>query len=343
MSNILFRADAEKLIGAGDLMSLIYLSKYFQRNNWNCFFAARDYKPASHIIATHNLKNVFLIPQEGTLKYEISFIKDVCQENKIDCLLMEITRNNLAQYESLGRPTLIKACVNFDGVITDDFDIVINWCVEGSSDLYSRYRQNDIQFILGFENSILPDYFVSSFVPLPKDNAAPKRILITMGGSDEFDTTAMVLKFLSCQHNENDEFHIILGVGYENYTGISGLLESKFRNFIIKYDASDLYDEYRWADIAFSAGGLTSSELVAAKVPAILIATQEHQIKRCKYYSQNGWAYFVGFYKNITESGLVNSFNYLKNNINEFRANLSGFEFRGGNEKIYQSIDSRRQ
>lgn len=342
MPNILFRADAEKSIGIGDLMSLIYLSGKFQKNAWQSFFVIKDYELALEIINKRNLKNVYLLSYNATILEEINFLKKICQEENIDCLFMEITKHSLREYTSLGKPVPIKACINFDGVITQDFDVVMNWCVDYQDKLYEAYKENNIQFLLGFENIILPDYLEWKKIikrTYPKDI---RRILIAMGGIDEFDMTQKIVKVLT-QRADAYEIRVVTGAGYRYQQELSKFMQHWFKNFSLKQNVDTLFEDYLWADIAFSAGGLTASELVATRTPAILISTYKHQIKRCEYYFSNKWVYYAGFHSNLNEKSIIESLDYLKENINLFRESLSKSTFRGGNEKIFKNIDSCRQ
>lgn len=342
MPSILFRADAEKSIGVGDLMSVIYLSRNFQEHLWKCFFAVKDYPPALKITKQHKLDNLFLIPQDMSLRDEIGFIRKICRNNAVDCLLMEVTKNSLRSYKDLGRPSFIKACVNFDGVITEDFDIVVNWCVDSSDGLYRAYMDKAIKFILGFENTVLPDYLDWQKIQERSSKKEVKRILISMGGIDEFDLTGRIVQALMLRIR-NYEIRVIIGPGYLKQKELYKYVQRGWGNFTIKETVCNLFDDYFWADVAFSAGGLTASELVAAKTPAILVACYEHQIKRCEYYSGHNWAYYMGYYRELKEEKIIESLDYVIDNIGRFRDTLSQLDFRGGNEKIFESIDSCRQ
>ena len=347
MPKILFRADAEKSIGIGDLMSVIYLSHEFRKNRWECFFAVKDYASASKIIERNKIGNVYLIPCNSTLNDEVREIKKICKDISVDCLFMEITERKLSDYKILGRPTPIKACVNFDGVITDDFDVISNWCVDLSDNLYAGHKNEKKIFILGFENTVLPHYFDWHKINNRIFSKDIRKIIITMGGADEFNLGKKVVKALSkCSNSRDYEIRFIIGPAHDrkkkkDLYGAIG--KSKFKKFTIYENKNDLFEDYLWADMAFSAGGLSASELVASKTPSLILASKEHQIKRCKYYSQKGWAHYVGYRDKINEKEIIKGLNYMLENKGLFQETLGNLKFKGGNEKIYESINSCRQ
>lgn len=344
MPRILFRADAQETIGVGDLMSLVYLSRQFREHSWSSFFAVRNYAPARKIAKQFELENIHIIPKDASLEEEIMLIKKICVDSNIDCMFLEITKESLLKYKTLGRPAPIKACVNFDGIITGDFDIVVNWCVDTRERLYEKHKCPKTKFILGFENAILPHYFSEKHFLVKKEKDTAEKILISMGGVDEFNLTAEVLKALS-GHDKASGFDIraIVGPGYAHSKDLLDSLKGNVRGFTVKENCDNLSDDYMWADMAFSAGGLTSSELVAAKIPSILIAAYGHQVKRCEYYFRQNWVYYAGYRDIADEKRIRESLDYLTNNIGLFRDNLSRSGFRGGNEKIYKNIDTCRQ
>jgi len=340
MPNILFRADAEKSIGVGDLMSLVYLSSGFRRKGWNTFFLIRDYDPSTRIVRKYNLKNAYIFSKDLSITEEIELIKKICRDEKIDCLFMEVTKNKLTEYVNLGRPARIKACVNFDGLITDEFDIVVNWCVDNKDSLYNAYKMKKASFITGFENTILPDIFYTKSSKERDYEKKVKRILISMGGADEFNLTGSLIEALK-KVESKFEFRVIIGPGYPHRRSLDNSTRDK-ANFGVKEEVRDMLGEYLWADLAFSTGGLTSSELVAAKTPAILISAYEHQKKRCEYYQNKGWASYIGYKDDITDKNLIKALEKMITDIDNVRKNLSRSTFRGGNEKIFESISSCR-
>ncbi len=342
MPKILFRADAEDSIGTGDLMSLIYLSRLFQKNLWQCFFAVREYGPALEILKNHKLDNVYLISKHASISEEINFLRKICTDNGVDCLFMEITKHSLREYQDLGKPAPIKACVNFDGEITSDYDVVVNWCIDSFDHVYGAHKNSNTQFILGFENVILPDYFVWKAISKRVYGNKIEKILITMGGIDELDLTGKIVNTLIHKYSDY-EIRVIVGPGYDYAKDLVKLMGSGLKNFRLKQNVDNLFEDYLWADLAFSAGGLTSSELVAAKIPSILIAIRKHQIKRCEYFFKNKWSCYAGYHTDLGEREILKSLNYMIKYIDLFRNFLKKADFRGGNEKIFKNIDSCRQ
>lgn len=336
---ILFRADAEKAVGTGDLLSLIYLSKEFKRNGWECHFAVRDHKPARDIIKNRALKNVHFIARKLSIKEEVDFLNRLCEKTGFHCLFFEVTKHGLSAYRGLRGLTTVKACVNFDGKITDDFNLVVNWCVESGASLYRKYAHT--RAFTGFENIIMPDYFAWLRIERRKYRSTVRNILVIMGGFDEFNLGKRVIQFLQ-KENKKYNLRVILGSGYNQGKRQLERMAIRTGNITIKQNADNLLRDYLWADMAFATGGLTCSELVATRTPAIIIAAYEHQKKRCDYYARRGLVIFAGYHSKVGSSVLKRSFTVMQEKLPSFQRRLSRERLRGANEKIFEYIDSYR-
>jgi len=300
MKKILFRADAKPSIGIGDLMSLINLSFYFD-NNFESYFIIRSYKAGVDLVKKHNLKNIFIIDENLSLNGEVNYINSFIKENSIDIIFFEITERKLSDYHKIDK-NIKKIAVNFDENILSNLNLVINWDVEAYK-FFDKSKYPKTKFLLGAEYVILPQEFYSQKVKNRATNYPPKKLLIAMGGADEFDFTQKVINSI-IKNSLNIELNIIVGSGYEYIDKLNITLKNSKLKFEIKQNITNMLDEYLSADVAISAGGLTSSELVASKTPTILIATYKHQVARCKYFNEQKFAKYLG-YREFNEVELI--------------------------------------
>ncbi len=303
MKKVLFRADANKSIGIGDLMSLVHLSHYFEADSWECFFMVKNYPAAIRLAEKYRVKNLIVIDQQTRIPAEVEMINKVAGELGVDLLFFELTENKLSDYVGL-TPHLKKACVSFDGSILPDLHLVIDWDV-AAHDFFQAELFEKTRFFLGPEYVILPFNFEYGRIRSRKYNSTPEKLLVCMGGSDEFNFTQKLIKVL-IKHNVKMKLNIIVGAGYEYTSALTESLDGQRIDFVIKQNITDMFEEYIDCDVAVGAGGLTASELVATRTPAVLIATYEHQIARCRYFSEKGWVTFLGF-RTVNEEMLLRS------------------------------------
>lgn len=320
MKKILFRADAAPHIGIGDLMSLINISKYFDDTIEICFII-KNYEAGLRLIKSYEVEEyTTVIDQNITIEDEVNFINQFIKENKIDLIFFEITERALFDYQSI-TSTVKKVAVNFDGKIPDNLDLVIDWDVEADK-YFTPKEYPNTKFLLGPEYVILPQEFYSAKVKNKTDNVGIPKVLIAMGGADELDFTSKVVDSI-INLNLNYELNIIVGSGYQAKKSLEAKLSNSSLKYEIKQNVTNMIDEYLSCSIGIGAGGLTSSEMVAAKISPILIATYEHQVARCKYFDKMGWAKYLGYREfddNILEKAILNPINNTDKSIfNTFR------------------------
>lgn len=287
MKKILFRADAKPSIGIGDLMSLIHLSSYL--DDFECFFLTQETPAAKGIAAKYGLQNIYWLKENAPVDSDVMAINGLIVKKGIDIVCFEITERKLTEYTGI-TDKVAKICVNFDGCIPHDIKLLINW--DAAADrYYDTISFPDTKFLLGPKYVILPKTFYSEEIQNRTYSSKRQKILIAMGGADEFDFTAKVADTLC---DKGLQLTIIVGAGYERKHELAELLDKRVQ-YDIKVNVQDMLSEYMNCDFAIGAGGLTSSELVASKTPSALIATYEHQIARCEYFDNEGWSRYLGF------------------------------------------------
>lgn len=292
LKKVLFRADAKPSIGIGDLMSLIHLSEYFTASGWQTHFMIRGYEAGVSLSKTYELKRLHILSPYATIEEEVESINHYCRLNQIDLLFFEITERRLTEYSGLLN-SVKKACVCFDGYISHDFNLVVDWDVE-SKKFFTPLDFKKTKFLLGPEFVILPiEFYLDSRISNRNHKLPAKTVLIAMGGADESNFTRILSEIIS--KKRPDLFlNIIVGSGYEYKDSLFESLSILSTNFSIKHNISNMIEEYISADIAIGAGGLTASELVASKTPCMLMATYKHQIARCQYFDTHGYAFYLG-------------------------------------------------
>lgn len=292
MKKILFRADAQPGIGTGDLVSLLNLAKYFENSGWDTCIMTKRSAATMRLLEAREIKNYYVLDTEISLTQEIKTIAEFSQKESLDALFFEITERNLSDYKGLP-PEPIKACVSFNGAIPDDMDLVVGWDIDAGKN-FDTTKYPKTKFLLGVEYVILPlEFRCESAIERPF-NPLVKRLLIAMGGSDEFNFTQKVVESLM-KYQRNLELQIVIGSGYQFLHQLETFLASSGLVYEIRQNVTNMLDIMLHCDFALAAGGLTAFELLVTRTPSALIATYEHQIARCEFFKRNGLAKYLGF------------------------------------------------
>lgn len=294
MKRIVFRADAKPSIGTGDLVSLINLSRYFERAGWETHFIVKNYSTATGLLAKHKIANRLVLESGTSANREIELINNYIETNSIDVVMLEITERKLTEYKGLSERA-IKTCINFDGIIPEDMRLTVNWDVNAGS-IFDKRKYPGTKFLLGPEYVVLPVDFDFDRINRREYSTEPTTLLVTMGGADELNITQKIIDaFLDKKADLS--LRIVVGSGYGYLEGLEASLKPSSAKYVIRQNIDNIFDEFMSCDAAIGAGGLTSFELIATRTPSFLIAAYEHQIPRCAYFDKMGWATYLGFRK----------------------------------------------
>lgn len=317
MKKIAFRADAKPSIGTGDLVSLINLSAYFDRRGWETHFIIRDHKAATELLKSRGIKRSFILDEKIPIGEEVIKINDYVERNGIGVIFFEITERRLAEYNGI-TDKAVKACVSFDGDLPPGMDLVVDWDVN-ANEVFGKRKYPDTEFLLGLEYVVLPVEFDFKKIFSRTYKSKPQTLLITMGGADDLNFTEKVVDAL-LRNNPGFNLNIVIGSGYMFEASLREKLKTSSVKYEIKKNITSMFEEFMNCDAAIAAGGLTSFELIASRTPATLIATYEHQVPRCDYFGNMGWATYLGF-RAFDEKALIKSIRNPKTDLpkNVFR------------------------
>ena len=332
-NNILFRADSNTGIGAGDLMSLIYLSETFKNNGWNIFFLTRKYPAGLRIIEKFKIDNVAFIDAEADIEEEVSVINKVILALNISWLVLEITERPLNEYRYISK-NVNKIAITFDGPVMHGFKCIVDYCDINSERFRDKSEYADTVFMTGPEFVVLRDDIIKCQTKCREYRQFYKKILLIMGGVDEFNYICRIAGYLIGM-NIDRELTIITGPGYKYRRELDNIVAcSSNTNCIVKDNIDNMVEEYLQTDIAISAGGLAASELASTKTHSMLLAPFAHQVKRCQYFHSKRWAEYLGH--ELTDDLLKRIYDRILNR--GFDYDFSGVEILNGNQKIYEIV-----
>ncbi len=292
MKKILFRADAKSSIGTGDLVSLLNLSKYFEKAGWETYFIVKKHKAAMGCLDKRRVKNFLVLDDDITIKNEVGRINDYIEANNIDVIMLEITEKKPSEYNGITDKVMI-ACVSFFGDIPEKTRLVINWDVDAGRTFDVR-KYPSTRFLLGPQYVILPIEFDFDRINARAYKEKPETLLIVMGGADEFNLTQKVADTVALK-DVGLKLRIAVGSGYEYLDGLLASTRKISCSSAVLENIDNMFEEFMGCDAAIGAGGLTVFELVASRTPSFIVAAYEHQIARCAYFDKMGWVAYLGF------------------------------------------------
>lgn len=294
MRRILFRADADPAVGTGDLTSLAGLSALFDPDRWEPYFMCRRHAFAEGIVVSRGIERVLWLDQNLSTDDEVKALNRAVEDWNFAAVVFEITRNRLDSYLGL-TDRVIKVCVCFDPHVPADFDVVVNWDVDGLG-LFDGRKFPKAELLLGPRYVLLPVEFNPQRVRKRVYSEKISNVLVAMGGADEHDLTCAACRAL-IDLARGFSLRVVLGVGYREEATLLRTLRGACLKFAVERNVKDMFSRYLECDFAVGTGGLTLSELAATRTRAAIVAAYEHQISRCEYFSRLGTIRYLGFRK----------------------------------------------
>lgn len=170
--------------------------------------------------------------------------------------------------EALGAEGLVRVVIDDLADEALDVEIVLNPSLDAEQLPYERTSRTVL--LLGALFALLPPGLAEAPQPVRRSCA---RVLVTMGGSDPRGLTMLAAR-AAHDGTETAFIDVVFGPYTETRTTLD-TLRARPRARIIR--SPELRELMRGADLAISAGGQTTYELAAARVPMIAIATAQNQ------------------------------------------------------------------
>ena len=143
--------------------------------------------------------------------------------------------------------------------------------------------------LLGAEYTPLRKQFQNQEVSLHNQI---KNILITTGGSDPYDFTFTLSKYLLSLELAL-ELHVVVGRLFKNTDSLEELTK-QYPSLHLHYNVGDMASLMKQCDYAVSAAGTTLYELCALGIPAVSISMADNQIPMSKTFAEVDAVPYVG-------------------------------------------------
>lgn len=286
-NKIFIRVDGNSSIGTGHVMRCLAIADQIQSYDYEAIFITAD-ETVIEMIQDRGFKCICINSTWNDLEQEVDKVCSLIKERKIKLLLIDsyfVTEDYLKK---------IKACtkvfyIDDLNVMTYPVNSLINYNVYGEDLGYDKNAYDNLY--LGPLYTPLRNEFISN----PKRSfKGIKSILITSGGTDEYNAIGAILSSLL----ENEDFssltlYCVLGVFNKNIDVLKKQYENNHNiHFLVNISNISFY--MKTCDIAITAGGSTCYELCACGIPSIVYVIADNQFGVARAFSQKGIIPYVG-------------------------------------------------
>lgn len=297
---ILIRADASQTIGTGHIFRCLALADEARALGVRVIFVCRD--------VPGNLKNLLIDRQ-----YEVHFIPagegweidaeatvSIIQSLKLRLTWILVDHYLLdSKWEQAVRPFTARL-----GAIDDladrahDVDLLVDCSHDPlGAPIYDGLLPASCQKAIGPAYTLLR----REFFELPqvvRVRAPAKRILVTLGGNDPFDTTSMVLDALEGVDLGNISIDVTIGISNPRLEALKRRVEAS-DNVTAYVQHSRMSELMLAADLCIGAGGMTALERCYLGLPSLILMLADNQLELAAQLDRDGCARNLGFVSDI--------------------------------------------
>jgi UDP-2,4-diacetamido-2,4,6-trideoxy-beta-L-altropyranose hydrolase len=281
MTHLFLRADANVSIGTGHLMRCLSLAQAALEQNIEPIFLIREAPPVLLTRLENEGFTYYLLSGLPELEFEVEEVMEsAAHEGSGNWIVLDGYHFNAA-YQSAYRARGLSVMTIDDYGHADYYeaDLVLNPNFYASIDFYPNCAEHT-QFLLGSSYALLRKEFwpwrkfQRSILPLAQ------KLLITMGGSDPTNGTGLVVAALRHAAVAGTEVTIVLGSANQHQEEIVDQAEALPCKVMLVRHTNDMAELLAATDLAISAAGGTTCEMLFMQVPAILISLPDDNQRR---------------------------------------------------------------
>lgn len=333
----IFRVDSSLKIGNGHLYRCLSLASKFKKKN-NVFFFSRDLNGNLNSKITSlgyklvKLKN--LVKKKNSYK---QYEKSDYEETLFHINQLKILKNELILIKdsyNLGFYWEKKIYYQINKLIViNDIprkkhycDILIDQTYGRLPIHYKNLIKKNTSILVGSKFTMIRSKFNvnrTKIYTLRKNINKIKKILITMGGTDNMNISLNILREMHKHSIDNEHIvTLIIGKNNINFKKIQKYIKKNNVKIYLKKDPKNIFREFLNSDLAISAGGSTLWELFALGVPTIVYKTANNQSQIIKNLRKDNLIYYFGKIDSL-DKNFKKIFNILNNNNVIYKLSLN--------------------
>ncbi len=245
-----------------------------------------------------------VIPIDDSVKKELDFIIYCLKEdtNKDKVVIVDSYSINEAYLVRLNQYAFVMA---IDDMNRHPFpvDILLNQNV--FFDKFDYVTRADTIQLLGGNYILLRDEIIQSSKRERNKKQVSDNILITMGGSDPTNQTYRIVELIAADGDtrlSHIKVNVVIGPSFEP-SAVCSIKKIAQENpqIVIHENVTNLSELMAVSDAAISSSGSSCYELIALKVPSLVILTEDNQELVYKALKEKKCANTLGVYYKLTD------------------------------------------
>ena len=311
--SLFFRADANSRIGSGHLMRCLALAQGWKaRGGQATFITACESDGLRRRLLDEGLQVIRLErPYPDPTDWEIT--SQALAAHSDDWIVFDGYHFDSAYQRRIKEAGYLLFVID-DTAHLDHYyaDVVLNQNIDAERLCYSCEPYS--RLLLGIRYVLLRSEFLAWQGWQREIPRVAYRVLITLGGGDHDNQTLRVIGALEQVDIDRLEAVVVVGANNAHYGELQSAVRNPQLTIRLAQNVADMSELMAWADVAVSAGGSTCWEMAFMGLPNIILILAENQRRVAVGLDKLDIALNLGWYTEISESGLAQALKMLISN-----------------------------
>ena len=307
MMTIVIRCDASPAIGFGHLMRCLALADRCRRQGDAVRVVIREDAGAARVLREAGVDAAWL-PSACSVEQAAAGLRDELRpaaDETGPVWSVVDTYEQPARYAQAAQQAGASVLMIDDGGQAHvTAQLLVNWNLDADASWYPSHAS--AQLLLGGSYACLRREF---------SNAAPRaaspsvrRVLVTLGGSDAGNRTALGLQALAqlpAAQRQGLRVDVVLGPGCAHREALEQLLPSLGFRCALQQNVAHMSDLMRQADVGIIAAGGTLYEAACLGLPSLVMVLADNQVPNADAFGRRGLAVVMGRADSLAASDIA--------------------------------------
>lgn len=301
---VLIRTDGSNEIGMGHIYRSIALAKELKKNGCKIhFLTSKTFKKYFGKIGACHITNEIE-------KNEILLIKKINPDIFILDILEKFLQYSETYFVEIGKISKLLIAIDYSSKNLKFFDQSFH-SLFGPKQYKAKKTYFDLKYCI-----VDPKFQKqSSNYTIQK---SVSKILLLRGGSDSRCIGPKIINILQ-KINENFTISIVLGPKFECWKELKQEKSKSLKNLKIYRNVKNISSLMKNYQLAISAAGVTSTELLTIGIPTIIVYGDPHEKEAANILQQKNTVINLGYGKNISKNILTKTVQTVLNDYNARR------------------------
>jgi UDP-2,4-diacetamido-2,4,6-trideoxy-beta-L-altropyranose hydrolase len=311
--NIFFRTDSSTQIGSGHLVRCTRLAYKLKYLGHNVEFISKNLEGNLIDKIEKDFKVNILYKQSNaadddnyikwlgsSVKKDLSQTLSIINNKKADIVFLDNYALDYIWEKEISKK--VKKLVVIDDIWDKNHfcDVLINHNFTLSKEKYLGIDRNRTKFLDNPSFAMIDENYAKLRSKRNYINSDVDSIFIYFGNTDSFNLTELAAKTLSNKAFDNIKVNILTSKENSKYNKVLSIIDNK-TNFTLLKSSPNLANIMSCNDLCIGAGGVSNLERLCLGLPTIVISVADNQLDSCLSYQEEGYIFYLGQAKDITE------------------------------------------